>query len=283
MGYNLEEIIDFRPRRLPSADLAHLGQQLASALHHLHAAGYLHLDVLTRQRDGARGQGDVDRPEHRPPAGSRRQRLRHPRVHGARAGARRGGVRGHRRMGTRPARCTPRPPGSPRSRRWTRGTTSCRGPRCPRDGCASGSTRRWRRSSTVACSRPEPADRPTVLDLHRRLGDVLEAVADVHRATHEVAERGGTGVARAHSACRARGLDPTSDRNVRGLAPGPAPPRGGAKHPRPSGLAVTPAARPSPLVSRAPTEGDCTMLWTILIILAIVALALFIMGRVRGR
>jgi cytochrome c-type biogenesis protein CcmH/NrfF len=32
-----------------------------------------------------------------------------------------------------------------------------------------------------------------------------------------------------------------------------------------------------------PTEGDCTMLWTILIILLIVVLVLFILGRVRGR
>jgi serine/threonine protein kinase len=45
MGYDLEEIIDWRARRLPSVDLAHLGRQLASALHHLHAEGYLHLDV----------------------------------------------------------------------------------------------------------------------------------------------------------------------------------------------------------------------------------------------
>jgi hypothetical protein len=32
-----------------------------------------------------------------------------------------------------------------------------------------------------------------------------------------------------------------------------------------------------------PTEGDYTMLWTILIILLIVVLVLFILGRVRGR
>jgi hypothetical protein len=31
------------------------------------------------------------------------------------------------------------------------------------------------------------------------------------------------------------------------------------------------------------TEGDCTMLWTILIILLIVVLVLFILCRVRGR
>jgi serine/threonine protein kinase len=45
VGLNLEEIIDTRRRRLPSADLAHLGRQLSSAVHFLHASGYLHLDI----------------------------------------------------------------------------------------------------------------------------------------------------------------------------------------------------------------------------------------------
>lgn len=45
LGYNLEEIVDWRLRRLPSTDLAHLGRQLASALQYLHAQGWLHLDV----------------------------------------------------------------------------------------------------------------------------------------------------------------------------------------------------------------------------------------------
>jgi serine/threonine protein kinase len=45
MGLNLEQIVDWRARRLPSTDLAHLGRQLASALRYLHASGYLHLDV----------------------------------------------------------------------------------------------------------------------------------------------------------------------------------------------------------------------------------------------
>jgi serine/threonine protein kinase len=45
MGYDLDEVIAWRSRRLPSTDLAHLGRQVASALHHLHLAGYLHLDV----------------------------------------------------------------------------------------------------------------------------------------------------------------------------------------------------------------------------------------------
>jgi serine/threonine protein kinase len=45
MGYDLDEIVAWRRRRLPSTDLAHLGRQLASALQYLHACGYLHLDV----------------------------------------------------------------------------------------------------------------------------------------------------------------------------------------------------------------------------------------------
>ncbi|MBS2938570.1 serine/threonine protein kinase [Nocardioides sp. J2M5] len=45
VGMTLEEIVDERRRRLPVADLCHLGQQLASALHYLHGRGYVHLDV----------------------------------------------------------------------------------------------------------------------------------------------------------------------------------------------------------------------------------------------
>lgn len=45
VGLTLEEIIDERARRLPVADLCHLGRQLASALHYLHGRGYVHLDV----------------------------------------------------------------------------------------------------------------------------------------------------------------------------------------------------------------------------------------------
>jgi serine/threonine protein kinase len=45
VGPTLEEIVDSRARRLPATDVAHLGRQLASALHHLHGAGFLHLDV----------------------------------------------------------------------------------------------------------------------------------------------------------------------------------------------------------------------------------------------
>lgn len=45
LGPTLEELIDDRSRRLAATDVAHLGRHLASALHHLHGAGFLHLDV----------------------------------------------------------------------------------------------------------------------------------------------------------------------------------------------------------------------------------------------
>lgn len=45
VGMTLEEMVAVLPRRLPLADLCHLGQQLASALHYLHGRGYVHLDV----------------------------------------------------------------------------------------------------------------------------------------------------------------------------------------------------------------------------------------------
>lgn len=44
-GPTLEEIIEERARRLPAADLCHLGSQITAATHYLHASGYLHLDI----------------------------------------------------------------------------------------------------------------------------------------------------------------------------------------------------------------------------------------------
>lgn len=44
-GPTLEAVVDTRARRLPVTDLAHLGMQLCSAAHYLHRAGYLHLDI----------------------------------------------------------------------------------------------------------------------------------------------------------------------------------------------------------------------------------------------
>lgn len=45
VGPTLEELVDTRARRFPATDVAHLGRHLASALHYLHGAGHLHLDV----------------------------------------------------------------------------------------------------------------------------------------------------------------------------------------------------------------------------------------------
>ncbi len=44
-GDTLEELVLMRSRRLPALDLAYLGLQLSSAVHYLHTAGYLHLDI----------------------------------------------------------------------------------------------------------------------------------------------------------------------------------------------------------------------------------------------
>ena len=44
-GDTLEALVLMRSRRLPALDLAYLGLQLSSAVHYLHTAGYLHLDI----------------------------------------------------------------------------------------------------------------------------------------------------------------------------------------------------------------------------------------------
>lgn len=45
LGDTLEELLDGRSRRLPARDLVYLGLHLASALHALHSADIVHLDV----------------------------------------------------------------------------------------------------------------------------------------------------------------------------------------------------------------------------------------------
>lgn len=45
LGDTLEELLDGRSRRLPARDLVYLGLHLTSALHALHSAGIVHLDV----------------------------------------------------------------------------------------------------------------------------------------------------------------------------------------------------------------------------------------------
>jgi serine/threonine protein kinase len=44
-GETLAHLVRRSPRRLAAADVAHLGMQLCSAMHHLHAHGYLHIDL----------------------------------------------------------------------------------------------------------------------------------------------------------------------------------------------------------------------------------------------
>jgi serine/threonine protein kinase len=44
-GPTLEQIIEDRARRLPAADLCHLGSHITAATHFLHGSGYLHLDI----------------------------------------------------------------------------------------------------------------------------------------------------------------------------------------------------------------------------------------------
>ncbi len=73
VGMTLEEIIDERARRLPVADLCHLGQQLASALHYLHGRGYVHLDVRPANVMGHAGTATLlDLSIARPPGRVRR-------------------------------------------------------------------------------------------------------------------------------------------------------------------------------------------------------------------
>ena len=44
-GPTLEDLLDETRRALPLADLAHLGRHICSAMHYLHAQGFLHLDL----------------------------------------------------------------------------------------------------------------------------------------------------------------------------------------------------------------------------------------------
>jgi len=44
-GETLSHLIDSRDRRLPIAQIAHLGLHLCSAMHYLHRHGYLHIDL----------------------------------------------------------------------------------------------------------------------------------------------------------------------------------------------------------------------------------------------
>ncbi len=161
MGYDLEEIVDWRARRLPSTDLAHLGRQLASALQYLHTNGYLHLDV---------------RPAN---------------------------VMAHGGKATLIDLSIARPPGEVRP---GFGTKEYMAPEQARGGVVSAATDAWGLGGTLyaaatgvpphpevrrvralrprlhaalaevidACLSPDPADRPGIVEVHDRLGSVLE-------------------------------------------------------------------------------------------------------------
>ena len=157
MGLDLEEIIELRPRRLPSTDLAHLGRQLASALHHLHTEGYLHLDV---------------RPAN---------------------------VMAHGGKATLIDLSIARPPGEVHA---GLGTPSYLAPEQARGGLVSAATDAWGLGATLyaaatgvapgppvrelrrrlhptlvgvidACLSPDPADRPSIVEVHDRLGEIV--------------------------------------------------------------------------------------------------------------
>jgi eukaryotic-like serine/threonine-protein kinase len=44
-GETVDHLVGTRERRLPIAEIAHLGQHLCSAMHYLHGRGYLHMDL----------------------------------------------------------------------------------------------------------------------------------------------------------------------------------------------------------------------------------------------
>lgn len=110
-GQTLSRLIDTGKRRLPPADLAHLGLHLCSAIHYLHRHGILHLDLKpsnvvserglakvldlsVARRDGAKRVGHV--PVHVPRAGPGRP----PGPARRRVGHRRGALRGRHRQDT---------------------------------------------------------------------------------------------------------------------------------------------------------------------------------------
>jgi serine/threonine protein kinase len=165
MGYDLDEVIAWRSRRLPSTDLAHLGRQVASALHHLHLHGYLHLDV---------------RPAN---------------------------VMAHGGTATLIDLSIARPPGELAA---GFGTREYMAPEQARGGLVSAATDVWGLGATLfaaatgappypavppvrklrprlppglaavldACLSPRPEDRPTIQEVHRRLGSVLDQRPD---------------------------------------------------------------------------------------------------------
>ena len=72
-GETLGHLLERRRRRLPAADICHLGLHLCSALHYLHANGYLHLDLKPSNVVADRGRAKLlDLSLARPPGPGRR-------------------------------------------------------------------------------------------------------------------------------------------------------------------------------------------------------------------
>ena len=175
MGDTLEELVARlkieRARRLPSTDLAHLGRQLASALHHLHAEGYLHLDVRPANVMAHGGKATlIDLSIARPPGqvgagfGTREQMAPEQ----ARGGLVTAAADAWGLGGTLYAAAT----GAPPFRALPVGYEQLERTAVP--------VRRLRprlhpelAAVIDACLRPDPRDRPGIVEVHDRLGSVL--------------------------------------------------------------------------------------------------------------
>jgi serine/threonine protein kinase len=58
-GATLDALVSASPRRMPAADLCFLGMHVCSALHYLHGAGWLHLDLKPGNVIADRGRATV--------------------------------------------------------------------------------------------------------------------------------------------------------------------------------------------------------------------------------
>lgn len=184
VGLDLDAIIAGRSRRLPAADLAHLGRHLCSALHYLHGAGYLHLDVRPANVVADAGIATlIDLSIARPPGEvgrgfGTREYLAPEQARGGEVTAATdvwglGATLYAAATGTAPFAAV----GAADTRAWRAGdylqltrpaaSLATRGRRLPAGLAAVIS----------GCLSPDPADRPSVLEVHRRLGEVLDEAA----------------------------------------------------------------------------------------------------------
>ena len=167
-GETLAHLIARRRRRLAAADLAHLGMQLCSAMHYLHAEGFLHIDLKPSNVIADRGQAKViDLSLARRPG--RATRGVGTRAYMAPEQARGGAAqRGDRRLGIGGVlheAAAGRPPFDPRA-------NGVRYPQLKARAAPLSSLRRLPRAlaqTLDACLEPEPAERPTVGELSEAL------------------------------------------------------------------------------------------------------------------